>query len=192
MRLNQRQLATVFALAVSGVGMAKAQSTVDQLQPLVETSARRLAIAEQVALSKWDSKTAVEDAAREAQVIQGAVKDAESKGLAPEPVAVFFKAQIEANKIVQYALLADWRRAGKAPAHAPINLVATIRPQLDQVQTALMAELQATATIRASGTCSIDMAKAIGTYLSAHKSDATPLRAIALDRALATACTPAK
>jgi len=55
-----------------------------------------------------------------------------------------------------------------------------------------MAELQATATIRASGTCSIDMAKAIGTYLSAHKSDATPLRAIALDRALATACAPSK
>jgi len=35
----------------------------------VETLVRRLAIAKQVALAKWDSQASVEDAAREARVI---------------------------------------------------------------------------------------------------------------------------
>jgi chorismate mutase len=39
------------------------------LQRLVEASAQRLVIAEQVALAKWDSGTPVEDTSREAQVI---------------------------------------------------------------------------------------------------------------------------
>jgi len=75
------------------------------------------------------------------------------------------------------------------PAHAPVNLVATIRPKLDQVQATLIAELADTAAIRASATCSADVAKAVGKYVVAHKHDVGPLRVIALDRALAAACT---
>ena len=104
-------------------------------------------------------------------------------------VSNFFKAQIEANKVIQYSLLADWRRAGRAPAHSPIDLVATIRPELDQVQTALIAELADTAAIRASATCSADIAKAVGKYVVARKHDVGSLQVIALDRALAAACT---
>jgi chorismate mutase len=89
---------------------------------------------------------------------------------------------------VQYGLLADWHRSGRAPAHAPINLVATIRPQLDQLQSALIAELKEAAPIRASATCSVDVAKAVGKYVTAHKRDVGPLEAIALDRALAATC----
>jgi chorismate mutase len=189
MRLNKWKLAIVIASAIIGTGAARAQSTIDQLRPLVETSARRLVIAEQVALAKWDSGAAVADAPREAQVIIGAVKDGQSTGLDPISVSNFFKAQIEANKIVQYSLLADWHRSGKVPAHAPVNLVATIRPKLDQVQTALIAELADTAAIRASAACSADVAKAVGKYVVAHKHGIGPLQVIALDRALAAACT---
>lgn len=42
----------------------RTQNAVDQLQPLVETSARRLVIAQQIALAKWDDGAAVEDAPR--------------------------------------------------------------------------------------------------------------------------------
>ena len=80
----------------------------------------------------------MEDASREAQVIAAAVQAGKAKGLDEASVADFFRAQIEANKIVQYSLLATWRRAGKAPAHAPLDLAKTIRPQLDQLQTALV------------------------------------------------------
>jgi chorismate mutase len=116
---------------------------------------------------------------REAQVITGAVKDGVSRGVDPTSVSNFFKAQIEANKAVQYSLLADWRRSGRVPAHAPINLVSTIRPKLDQVQTALLAELADTAAIRTSTTCHTDAAKAVGKYVLVHKHDVEPLHAIA-------------
>ena len=45
----------VAAFAIGGIGAAYAQNAVEQLQPLVETTARRLMIGEQVAPAKWDS-----------------------------------------------------------------------------------------------------------------------------------------
>jgi chorismate mutase len=182
-------LATMLASTITATGPAHSQHAGGQLQSLVETSASRLVIAKQVALAKWDDGTAVEDAPREAKVITGAVKDGESVGLEPASVANFFRAQIEANKLVQYSLLADWRRSGKAPAHTPINLVATIRPQLDQVQKTLIGELKDTVAVRASTTCPADVAKAVGKYVSEHKPDVGPLEAMALGRAMAATCT---
>jgi chorismate mutase len=187
MQLYKRNLAFVAAFVLGGTNMAHTQSGIDKLQSLVKTSARRLAIAEQVALAKWDSGTAVEDVPREAQVITGAVKVGESKGLDEASVSSFFRAQIEANKLVQYSLLADWRRAGKSPTHEPINLLNTIRPELDQVQTDLITELADTTAMRASKTCRAEIAEAVGKYVSAHHSGT--LQAIALDRSMAAACT---
>jgi chorismate mutase len=181
--------AGLIAFTIIGTSAARGQTAIDRLQSLVETSARRLLIAQQVALAKWDSGAAVEDLPREAQVITGAVRDGVSRGLDPTSVSNFFKAQIEANKVIQYSLLADWRRAGRTPAHAPIDLVATIRPELDHVQAALIADLADTVAIRASTTCRADVAKAIGKYVLVHKHEVGPLQLIALDRALAASCT---
>jgi chorismate mutase len=181
--------AGLIAFTIIGTSAARGQTAIDRLQSLVETSARRLLIAQQVALVKWDSGAAVEDLPREAQVITGAVRDGVSRGLDPTSVSNFFKAQIEANKVIQYSLLADWRRAGRAPAHAPIDLVATTRPELDRVQAALIAELADTVAIRASTTCRVDVAQAIGRYVSVHTHELGPLQSIALDRALAASCT---
>jgi chorismate mutase len=190
MRLNGMKYILLAVLASGGAGTVLAQSTVDQLQPLVEISASRLIVAEQVALAKWDSGAAVEDAPREAQVIMDAVKIGETKGLDRTAVANFFKAQIEANKIVQYSLLADWHRTSGAPAHAPVDLVKTIRPELDQIQTGLLAELAHTTEVRSKTTCHADVAKAVGRYVSTHKHDSVPMLEVTLDRALASACTP--
>jgi chorismate mutase len=186
MLLIRRELAIMIIFAI---GVARAQSVIDKFQPLVETTARRLAIAEQVALAKWDSQAAVEDAPREAQVITGAVKYGESRGLDRTFVSNFFRAQIEANKVVQYSLLADWRRAGTAPVHRPVDLASAIRPVLDRLQMELVTELADTAAVRATTGCRADIAKAVGSYLAAHKHEARPLQAIALDRALASTCT---
>ncbi len=185
---NKWTLAIILASAIPVTGAALSQNAQDPLQRLVETSARRLLIAKEVALAKWDQGTLVEDAPREEKVIASAAKDGAATGLEPASVESFFRAQIESNKVVQYALLADWHRSGTAPAHAPVNLVGTIRPQLDQLQTALIAELKAAAAIRASATCSADVAKAVGTYVTAHKHDADRLEEIALDRAMAATC----
>lgn len=177
------------AVAVSGLSSASAQSSAQPLQPLVETSARRLVLAEQVALSKWDSGAAVEDAPREAEVIAGAVKAGKSKGLDEAAVADFFRAQMEANKVVQYSLLASWRRAGQAPAHAPVDLVKTLRPQFDRLQAELITELAGTVTVRSSSSCPEQVAKAAGQYESAHPHPpGGPAFPVALDRALAATC----
>src|SRR5882757_7205 len=69
MHFHLKKLAIVVAFAIGGRGAAYAQNAVEQLQPLVQTTAHRLMIGEQVALAKWDSGKAVEDAPREAQVI---------------------------------------------------------------------------------------------------------------------------
>jgi chorismate mutase len=188
MHCHLETLALVASVAIGGMGAAYAQNAVDQLQPLVETTAHRLMIGEQVALAKWDSDKAVEDGPREAQVILGAMKDGVSKGLDEASVSKFFNAQIEANKFVQYALLADWYRAGKAPEHAPVDLLKVIRPQLDEVQKSLVAELVDTAAIRRSKTCHADVAKAVGKYVSTH-AHCGPINAATLDRSLAGACT---
>jgi chorismate mutase len=94
----KEELVIAVILATNGTGTVRAQNERDELQPLVATSARRLAVAEQVALAKWDSRAAVDDAKREAQVIVAAVKYGESKGLGQTFITNFFKAQIEANK----------------------------------------------------------------------------------------------
>jgi chorismate mutase len=175
-------------LATMAIGSASAQNDAGRLNPMVRTSARRLAIAEQVALSKWDSGAAVEDSSREAQVIVGAVKAGDAKGIDSASITRFFKAQIEANKVVQYSLLADWRRHGGAPAHTPIDLAGTIRPELDQLQAELVAEMASTKDIRSGGNCRVEMATAIGKYLEAHRKETSQLTEIALDRALSESC----
>jgi chorismate mutase len=58
--------AGLIAFTIIGTSAARGQTAVDRLQSLVETSARRLLIAQQVALAKWDSGTEVEDLPREA------------------------------------------------------------------------------------------------------------------------------
>ena len=188
MRLNRKKLAYFAAFTITTGGTAYPQSATAHLQRLVETSAQRLVIAEQVALAKWDSGMRVEDASREAQVIADAITAGESRGLDQATVSNFFRAQIEASKLIQYSLIAEWRRVGKAPDHTPVNLAITIRPELDQVEMELIAELAETAGIRASASCRTDVAKAVGKYVSAHKRSFSPLTATALDRAMAAAC----
>ena len=65
MRSDLRKLAFLATWIVFAEGSAYPQDAIDKLRPLVETSARRLAIAKQVALAKWDSRAPVEDASRE-------------------------------------------------------------------------------------------------------------------------------
>jgi chorismate mutase len=188
MYFHVEKLALMAAVVIGG-SAAYAQNAVEQLQPLVETTAHRLMIGEQVAVAKWDSGKAVEDAPRESQVILSAMKDGAAKGLDEASVSKFFNAQIEASKFVQYALLADWYRAGKAPEHEPVDLLKVIRPQLDEVQKSLIAELVDTAAVRTSRTCHADVAKAVGKYVSTHANGGGPINAATLDRALAGACT---
>src|SRR5262249_9991321 len=174
-----KRLALVAACTVYASSGAYPEGGGDGLQALVELTARRLVIAEQVALAKWDTGTPVEDLSREGQVIAAAVEKGKASGLDQASVSDFFRAQIEANKLVQYASLAEWRRAGRPPDHKAVNLAGTIRPELERVDTELVAELAATAGIRASASCRTDVANAVARFVSAHGKSVRPLTAIA-------------
>jgi len=181
-----RHLAVAAGIAIGAMDVAYAQPAIKRFRPLVATSARRLAIAERVALAKWDSRVEVEDAAREAQVVHAAVQYGVSKGLDERLIARFFTAQIEGNKVVQYSLLADWHRKGRAPAHKPVDL-ATIRLELDRLQTDLIEELADLRPLGERATCETGIAKAVGKYL-AHERHHSALQQVALDRGLAPIC----
>ena len=55
MRFDLKKVTLLAAWTVLAEGGAYPQDAIHKLQPLVETSARRLAIGEEVALAKWDS-----------------------------------------------------------------------------------------------------------------------------------------
>ena len=91
MQILKGALAILITLAIGGIGPAFAQDAMNKLQPLVETSARRLVLAKQVALAKWDSQAPVEDTAREAEVVTAAIKDGESRGWIEHLFHTFFQ-----------------------------------------------------------------------------------------------------
>ena len=73
-------------LSIYAPTSAYARVESEHLQELVELSGRRLVIAEQVALAKWDNGMPVEDASREDHVIGSATQAGESRGLDPTSV----------------------------------------------------------------------------------------------------------
>ena len=149
---------------------------------------QRLAITEPVALAKWDRGTAVEDANREAQVVRAAVASAKEKGLSEQFISTFFRRSNRGQQAHPVFLLAEWRRRGRAPEHKPIDL-GDIRQELDQLQEQLIQALADTWPARETATCQADVAKAVGRYV-ARRPRYSAARAIALDRAFATFCTP--
>ncbi len=186
--LNFVRTVMIAVMATAGVCDGRAQTAVDRLQPLVETSARRLSLAQEVAFAKWKAGTAVEDPPREEHVIAGAVSEGKTEGLDPAVVSRFFRAQIEANKVVQSSLLSTWHTVGRPPDHQAKDLATTIRPQLDEIQKQLIEELVASAAVRASSTCRLDLASAVGGYLTKHQLSPVDVQATALKQSLAAFC----
>jgi chorismate mutase len=147
-----------------------------------------LHIARQVALAKWDTRKPVEDLPREAKVIEAAADEARALGVPPVLATHFFSDQIEANKLVQYGLLAQWRRDGRAPDERRVDLAKDIRPQLDNLQEKFIRALADTTALRAQPDCDAQLARATQEYVSSHALD--ELYALAMDRALARVCVP--
>lgn len=169
---------SLFATATA----ARAADAPAALAPLLASIGERLDIADQVALSKWDSHKAVEDRPREQQVIAGAASQAATYHLGQEVVEPFFAAQIEANKLVQYARLSTWHLQGKAPDTPRADLVGQIRPQLDRLQKRLLQQLADFSPHRTDPQCPQWLAQANKT------SSTDPLRQLAMIRATAELC----
>ncbi|WP_426133559.1 chorismate mutase [Pseudomonas sp. PWP3-1b2] len=161
---------------------ATANAAPASLEPLLNSIAARLAIADQVALSKWDSHKAVEDRPREQDVLASVRTQAPSYKLTPDAAAQFFSAQIEANKLVQYTHLSDWHFKGKAPDTPRPDLVGKIRPALDELQKSLLQQLADFSPERSNPECPQWVARAV------HQPLYDPLQQIAMTRATAELC----
>lgn len=113
-------------------------ATVDRLLGLIK---ERLDVAPEVARTKWNTKAPIEDLPREKQIIDGVAKGASEYGLDPQAAAAFFTGQIEASKVVQKALHAEWTAKGQPPFAKVADLGKDIRPVLDRLTPAMMRAL---------------------------------------------------
>jgi chorismate mutase-like protein len=111
---------------------------VDRLAAIV---AERLKLAYDVAEYKWNTGQAIEDKPREQAILDGLVEKAAHAGVPAERAKDFFRAQIEASKVVQRQLFAEWTRqkAGHF-ADAP-DLASETRPRLDALTDKLIEAL---------------------------------------------------
>jgi len=130
-------------------GACHAELTVSVTR-LLALTAERLAIADQVAQSKWNSKAAIEDLPRERQVVNDGVTVAGKQGVAPALARQFLAAQIEASKAVQWRRHREWTLAKAAPFEHPADLLTDIRPHLDALTPKLIAALAEAAPVLAN------------------------------------------
>ncbi|MFJ2682871.1 chorismate mutase [Pseudomonas sp. NPDC087342] len=172
-------------LAVLTAQASAPASPPQALQPLLVTLNERLNIGDLVALTKWDSGKPIQDSPREAQVIANARQLATDRKLDPEDVGQLLAAQMEANKLVQYGLLAKWQTAGKAPDTPRPDLAKQIRPRLDELQNRLLQQYADFAPYRNDPHCASWIAQA-RPRLAKDK-----LHELALIRATGELCTAA-
>ena len=144
----------LLALLTGSACAATPSAAPEALKPLLMTLNERLNIGDLVALTKWDSGKPIQDSPREAQVIANARTLAAERKLDAEDVAQLIAAQMEANKLVQYGLLAQWQAAGVAPDTARPDLGKQIRPRLDELQSLLLQQYADFAPYRRDPNCS--------------------------------------
>jgi chorismate mutase len=187
MRLGPVGLVLVLFIAILPCGTSAGAGDATRL---VAAVAQRLSLAPEVARAKWSTGHAVEDAAREREVLDRAVEDAAKLGLDENAVRPFFKDQIEANKLIQYHLLGQWRRAGNVDTGPIPDLANHVRPELDRLEHVLLAELAKLGALRANVDCPMRISRLIGDYAQAHQTET--VERIALDRALGGFCAIAQ
>lgn len=135
---------------------ASSQHRIDNasaLDPIGTLVAQRLALATPVAQSKWLSGKPITDPAREQAVVDEAVALVVKDGVDTDLVARVVRAQINASKVVQNGLFTEWtHNAQEAPTTAPD--LATIRPQLDSIDTALVTAIGDASAVASDSRCS--------------------------------------
>ena len=150
---------------------------------LADLSARRVQLADAVAASKRASGKPVEDPAREAEQLSSLVERAGRLGLDADTARDFFRAQIEANKLVQYRLLANDTGMGSRQATPDLQ---AIREDLDTINAGMLRLLPQAASMPHGTECRMRLAAAIErTTARRHLDD---LHATALVRAFGDLC----
>ncbi|MDH6522686.1 chorismate mutase-like protein [Streptomyces sp. SAI-135] len=160
-----------------------------QLGPLTALVIERLLVSDDVAASKFGTASPIEDPVREAQVLEQVRQQAEAVGVNSQAAVAIFRDQITASKEVQRGLFARWTaHPDEAPTTRPD--LSEIRGRLDQLTTALLAELKDTESLRNKPvTCSVQLALAEVSGAALERLDT--LHRQALRTATDSVCRPA-
>lgn len=110
----------------------------ESLETVLSLMAKRLALAEDVARYKWNQQAAIEDSAREQLIIKTLVAQAEKQGLPAAWSERFFRAQIEASKLIQGQLFTDWQKQQAKPFTDVPDLNSQTRPKLYKLMSDLI------------------------------------------------------
>uniref|UniRef100_A0A8D8V606 chorismate mutase n=1 Tax=Cacopsylla melanoneura TaxID=428564 RepID=A0A8D8V606_9HEMI len=139
-------------ILIATVAIFQLMSGISALQVLVALSKERLKLASLVAENKAQMCKAVEDPEREKEILQVIVKTAQDQyGLEPAFVEPFFKAQMEANKLLQYGILMDANKKNKRPS--PIINLNQVRVKVDELNHEILKNLKQVHTEMQGGKC---------------------------------------
>jgi cyclohexadienyl dehydratase len=127
----------------------------EAVEELAQAIDQRLAIMRDVAAAKYVSGAPVQDAAREAVVLQQAGERARALGLDVGTVQAFFNVQMRHARIAQEQWLATWRNAGQCePCATPVPLAA-VRERIDAANERQLAALYLLAPLREDATAAL-------------------------------------
>jgi chorismate mutase len=123
------------------------------LGPLTDIAVQRILLGDKVAEAKFGTDQPIDDPAREQQELDAVAAMASREGVDPDASVRFFRAQIEANKVVQRGLYDLWTRHPELrPSERP-DLATEVRPALDQITTEIIQQLKATQDVRVAAGC---------------------------------------
>jgi chorismate mutase len=149
LRLSVIFVAVVF-LASSGCrwrAAPPANADVDQLLGLMQ---QRLNLMHDVARWKWNAKQAIADPERERQLLDGLAEKGKKHGLEPAFTRDFFRAQIEAAKLLQQTDFDDWQASGHGRFTDVPDLGKELRPRIDALGDELLGVLARVQAARAA------------------------------------------
>jgi chorismate mutase len=185
-----RTVLTVAAALLAVPGTAAAASATarypsDALRPVAALAADRLATADLVAAAKWGTDSPIDDPAREQQVLDTVAAQAQEIGADPDEIRRVFRDQIEANKLVQRALFAEWTaHPDRAPTTKPD--LSVVRATINRINTDLVRSLADSTADRAAPSCRPELL--LAAVEVHHEKHPDLLHTAALGRSLAHVC----
>ncbi len=164
-------VATLLIFFLGGCALQPPTADVEKIDRVLTLIQQRLSYMDDVARNKWNSGAAIEDLPREREIIEGIGKQAAGYGLDATIARDFFRAQIEASKIIQNTRFREWRAAGQPKFERVRDLGREIRPALDALTPAMMSALAAALpALQIRGAAKAIDARA-ATLVSVHSAD---------------------
>jgi chorismate mutase len=171
-------LAAAVAALLLASSTAAASAPPNGLEAVALLSADRLGTAPLVAAAKWHTGDPVEAPEREARVLAAVDRRASELGTDPASAVAVTRDQMEANKVVQRGLHAQWyAQADRRPEHAPD--LAGVRAELDRITPALVEALAAAEEERTAPGCAARLARSTDETAAARGLDRLASAALA-------------